>query len=262
MTLHMIHAPLDLRCFNGWAARRGLIARGDFDEGAALHTLLTALFGRRRLQPFRLFAPARGRRGSVYAYAAEDERALAAEAATHGTPDDLEVLPPAALRSKAMPIRFDPGRRLGFDLRTRPLRRTRSDPADPRRSKPRTPPRVAELDAFLLEALTRFPDGAGDPEASMATAGRGREQVYRDWLGERLAPAARLESLRLAQFRRDRVFRKGRWVEGPDATLQGTLVVEDAEAFSGLLEGGVGRHKAYGYGMLILRPPDRAPLSH
>ena len=41
---------------------------------------------------------------------------------------------------------------------------------------------------------------------------------------------------------------------GPDAVMQGVLTVNDPEAFARLLSKGIGRHKAYGYGMLMIRP--------
>ena len=47
-------------------------------------------------------------------------------------------------------------------------------------------------------------------------------------------------------------------IQGPDAVLNGELVVGDPAAFASLLANGVGRHKAYGYGMLMLRPALRA----
>jgi CRISPR system Cascade subunit CasE len=37
--------------------------------------------------------------------------------------------------------------------------------------------------------------------------------------------------------------------------LRGELTVADPDAFSALLARGVGRHRAFGYGMLLLRPP-------
>jgi CRISPR system Cascade subunit CasE len=43
--------------------------------------------------------------------------------------------------------------------------------------------------------------------------------------------------------------------EGPDAVLEGVLEVVDGEAFAALLRRGVGRHRAFGFGMLLLRPP-------
>ena len=36
--------------------------------------------------------------------------------------------------------------------------------------------------------------------------------------------------------------------------MQGTLEVIDPTMFAGLVANGVGRHRAYGYGMLLLRP--------
>ena len=36
--------------------------------------------------------------------------------------------------------------------------------------------------------------------------------------------------------------------------MRGILTITDAAAFSNLLARGVGRHRAYGYGMLLLRP--------
>ena len=47
-------------------------------------------------------------------------------------------------------------------------------------------------------------------------------------------------------------------LEGPDATVHGTMTVTDPTAFARLLAHGVGRHRAYGYGMLLLRPPGAA----
>ncbi|PKP95934.1 MAG: hypothetical protein CVT76_08080 [Alphaproteobacteria bacterium HGW-Alphaproteobacteria-15] len=86
------------------------------------------------------------------------------------TPEMLDVLPLERLRSKPMPEVFAPGQRLGFDLRARPVRRSREDG------------RVLERDAFLWEALTTH----GDSPDGMAAAGRTREAVYRDWLANRV----------------------------------------------------------------------------
>ena len=35
------------------------------------------------------------------------------------------------------------------------------------------------------------------------------------------------------------------------------MTIRDPLAFGRLIRNGIGRHKAYGYGMLLLRPPDR-----
>ena len=43
---------------------------------------------------------------------------------------------------------------------------------------------------------------------------------------------------------------------GPDVVMQGRLRVSDPQAFAQLLARGVGRHRAFGFGMLLLRPGD------
>jgi CRISPR system Cascade subunit CasE len=58
----------------------------------------------------------------------------------------------------------------------------------------------------------------------------------------------------LTRFQRLRAAREGFSPEGPDAILQGDLILNDPERFQMMLAQGVGRHKAYGFGMLLLRP--------
>ena len=92
---------------------------------------------------------------------------------------------------------------------------------------------------------------------------RKREEVYREWLSVRLdrkgGASLDLEQTKLVSFQRTRAVRKlhTRHSEGPDAVLRGILTVTDPDAFAKLLADGVGRHRAYGYGMLLLRPPGR-----
>ena len=40
--------------------------------------------------------------------------------------------------------------------------------------------------------------------------------------------------------------------------MAGTLTIGDPDAFAAILSRGVGRHAAFGYGMLLLSPPGRA----
>ena len=39
--------------------------------------------------------------------------------------------------------------------------------------------------------------------------------------------------------------------------MSGALTITDGEKFAQLLARGIGRHRAYGYGMLLLRPPGK-----
>lgn len=270
MTTHLVHAPMDMRAFHRWAGerwarKRGLNRRGAFDAGFALHVLLSGLFGRAALQPFRLFASERRTAASLYAYADVDGDTLRHTAQTVGTPECLAALDPERLRSKALTTAFEPGQRLGFDLRVRPVRRLRRSLWDPQSGRKISPGR--EVDVFRVAALGRFPDGwaigPGEETPGAATMRGRRGDVYAEWLVERFGGAALVEpgSCRLAAFQRSRAVRgDGTGPEGPDATLHGVLTVGDADAFVRLLRRGVGRHKAYGYGMLLLRPPGVAPM--
>lgn len=261
MTIHLVQAPLDMRKFNRWAGERGLVRRGSFDEGYGFHVLLSAMFGKSVLQPFRLFASERRAAAALYAYADVDAGELRRTAAEAAPPDCVAALDPDRMRSKPLPPSFEAGRRLGFDLRIRPVRRLCEDLPDPQQDG-RQIRKGAEVDAFRVEALRRFPDGWAAPDASASHDGVTREDVYVAWLAERCGDAVVIERerCRLAAFKRSRAIRgAGRGPEGPDATLHGTLTVSNPERFRRMLRSGVGRHRAYGYGMLLLRPPDRPP---
>ena len=130
MNVHLIHAPLDMRQFNRWAGHRDLIRRGSFDAGYAFHILLSAMFGKGVLQPFRLFASERRTSAALYGYADSDQAELRSTADAVAPPDCIAVLDPSRMRSKPMPPLFERGRRLGFDLRLRPVRRLRRDLPD------------------------------------------------------------------------------------------------------------------------------------
>lgn len=244
MTLHLIRLGLQPTALAEWAARRGQMQANGFDEGRALHHLLGETYGPGALQPFRLLAAPGGQEANLYAYAATRPETLRETAGAIALPDALAVLPLAGLEAKPMPASWRPGQRLGFDIRVRPVVRLAkpiSAHAD-LHGRPRPERRAgAETDAFLARVLRA--DGATT-----------REAVYVDWLANRLAPAARLEEARLTRFERTRAARVG-VTEGPDATLQGTLEIADPAAFAALLARGVGRHRAYGYGMLLLRAP-------
>ena len=155
-----------------------------------------------------------------------------------------------------MPTLFTSGRQLGFDLRVRPVRRLRHDLHDTQTGGVIAQGR--EIDAFRLAILQRFPDGWRERGGQAKQSGISREAIYTAWLAERLAGAATVEECRLSSFSRSRAIRgDGPGPEGPDVTLQGVFSVDRPEVLARRLRGGVGRHRAYGYGMLLLRPANR-----
>jgi len=260
MDTYLISASLSMRDFRRWAGRRqpALIRHGAFDEGFALHILLSELFGKAELQPFRLISPRRSREATLYAYSGTDLKSLQNTARLTGRPDSIVALNPDNMLSKSMPMEFESGQRLGFNLKVRPTRRISK--AIPMPDGKRSLAKGSEVDAFLLNAWHRFPDGKSDTEAGAKAVGETREKVYTAWLDERLDGAAVIEKdqCRLVSFQRSRALRgDGRVPEGPDAILDGTLVVGETEKFAARIRGGVGRHKAYGYGMLLLCPPGK-----
>ena len=257
MKLHLVHVPIDMRAFNRWAGERELIRRGTFDAGYALHILLSSMFGKGALQPFRLFASERRRKAALYGYSDIDQTELKRQAAAVAPPDCEAVVDPRRLRSKPMPIQLEQGERLGFDLRLRPVRRVRSEVHDPQHGS--SLKRGSEVDAFRLELIRRFPVEPGEQTVSAAAeAGVTRQSVYTEWLSERLGDAASVDHCELAAFQRNRVIRGGGGgPEGPDVVLHGAMTVGREDGFARVLRKGVGRHRAYGYGMLLLRPPGR-----
>lgn len=234
--LFMIRAEVALRAFQRWMGIRRLQ-----DADHAMHCLLTESFGELAPRPFRLLMPRGQARGVLYGYARVEDNDLRGTATAYAGPEQVLILPPDHIASKPMPVEWRSGRKLGFEVRIRPtVRRSRN--ADFRPGK--------ECDAFALEASRH---AQGEMPHS-------RESVYADWLSGQFERrgGAQLDRARtrLVSFQRTRAVRKrhARHSEGPDAVMRGVLTITDPDAFSNLLANGIGRHRAYGYGMLLLRP--------
>ena len=249
MTLHLLRLPVDLRALAAFAVAN---RASDDDGGYALPLALRRRFGGAGPQPFRLFAD--GPAAPHLLGFLGDPAPLADAAALPAMDDGLDPVFPAAPQLRAMPEAWREGARYGFEVRVRPVvrfgdrvkkERTAAAPSGPEHWHAR----AGEVDAWIA-ARTR---PGGDPEVT-------RDAAYRDWLATRLAPAAELDSADITLFRRTRTRRSthgrpGRdHVEGPEAVAKGTLTVRDPAAFATLLARGVGRHAAFGFGMLLLSP--------
>ena len=256
--LQMIRAEINARDFQRWMGMRRL---QDPDHG--MHCLLTECFGRDLApRPFRAIFPRGGSQGCLYGYGTVDAETLRDATAAYADPLQCRIIPPHSIDTKPMPADWPAGRRLGFEVRVRPVVRLERDtsriPAHLQRSFKEGGLRPGkECDAFLWKAIQH-------PKGEMQDS---REKVYLDWLAERLqkrgAAELNVEETSLVSFQRTRVVRRlrGGHSEGPDALMRGTLEITDGPAFGELLAGGVGRHRAYGYGMLLLRPAGRKPQS-
>ena len=247
--LHLLHTVPDPRLLAAWVARHH--ARSGWqpsDLGDALHGLLRAAFGEATPQPFRYLDERQG----LLAYTPLDAEALRAQVAL-ADPLAAQTLGlgaterHAGYRLRPFPTRWPAGQVLGFEVRVRPTVRTAQ----------------GERDAFL-QAVEQ---AKGKPLQ--------RQAIYAQWLREHLAPREGtprqtwqgavqvLDDVHLAAFQRQQIVRRtqaadgkgrrGRVIDGPDAVLKGHVRVTDPAAFAHLLARGVGRHRAFGFGMLLLR---------
>ncbi|MDR5748103.1 type I-E CRISPR-associated protein Cas6/Cse3/CasE [Caballeronia sp. LZ029] len=250
---NLMHCQPDSRKLVLWASRQGWLPAGG-DLGYALHAALHRVFGERVPKPFYY----RDARAGLLAYTRSSAEELHDAAALCAAPDLADALGLDAgprspgLGVRAFPLRWNAGRVLGFEVRVRPMRRYKTEDRE----------HGTERDAY------REDEARAEDEKDLT-----REAVYARWLAEQFGTtgAAKLIEARMTRFQLTPVLRrtqpggqgdrgrKARTIIGPDATFSGHLRVEDTEAFARLLMRGVGRHRAFGFGMLLLKPASISP---
>lgn len=270
LPLYMVRMSLDRREL----ARRERRPRS-IDEGYLLHTGITRLFATSDdpatslIQPFALdeillqnrpfpeIIPVLG-----YTSHGESELRSAMGSSIGSLLHRLEV--------KEVP-EMPAGTLCEFRVRVCPVVRTKQAGGDPLRQNKKGRSLSREVDAWLA---ARFRDWQSTPprdRQSAADTWEDRERVYRQWLNEEMtrtqdrpgitsAPAELCEA-RMVEFQREQFLRKQhspdnssrRRLERPDAVLEGKLKVLDAPSFRALLARGIGRHRAFGFGMLLMR---------
>jgi CRISPR system Cascade subunit CasE len=212
------------------------------DLGYALHACARATLGSWAPKPFVLHETPDASLliGYVRGIAQHVEHAARLSAAE---PLAAQALGLSTLRCRTLPNDWTSGEELRFTVRVAPVVRSRSQPGGG----------YHEVDAAL--------------HASRTHPAQEREAIYSDWLSRELqrGQGAELLSCELRAFMlRRAVRRQARTVEGglrhsrsawiPDATLQGRLRIGDPDGFDALLGRGVGRHRAFGFGCLLLAP--------
>lgn len=244
-TLYMHRFRLELPGLIALARRRRLPVR-DVDLGYVAHLQLAELFGGNPPQPFALTGMSH-RWATLLAYSERSREELTEVAQACADPAVFNALDWEHFDSKPMPSGWRPGQRFAFEVRICPIVRMSS--ADLHWS------RGAEVDAFLAACW----------RAGVSSASVSREQVYRDWLVKRVeAAGARILQARLDRFKLEPLIRrtqgtdrKSHTLERPAASFRGALEVSEPSAFDQLLRRGVGRHRAFGFGMVLLRNPSR-----
>lgn len=261
--LHLVRWPIDARKLYEFAVRSKALAyhptedealeSHSADLGYAVHAFFAALFDngsdpseRVAPKPFAVGDESR-RTLDVLGYSTLSHTALVQRAKQFSDPRAWSVSDVEAAASRPMPTSFEVGQRLGFEVRACPTKRVKKRGQMTRDA--------AEVDAFLAAAWLLNKNVPLD-----------RNEVYRKWLDDELvrSKAASLEpeSIELVSYRQIPVLRRTQGqrrtavhAERPDVTFRGTLRVTDSEAFSRLLARGIGRHRSFGFGMLLLRPP-------
>lgn len=268
--LHLVRLVLDRRELIRVATRHRL--PHGVDDGYLLHAGLAQLFakgGAPAEVPLLSFAVddtnpralAEADRVYLLAYAALGEDALNAEmgAARGAMVHACATRPVPALTA---------GTRARFRTRVCPVVRTKRVGGRPLRvnKKGRTVSR--EVDAWLADRFQSWheepPHHEAFPFDRRGREWRDRERVYTTWLGRELGrndgaelePGTRMESFQRGAVHRGSsptVERKGT-MQRPNVVLEGTLCVTQPDGFRAVLARGVGRHRAFGFGMLLLRP--------
>ncbi len=209
---------------------------GDEDLGYGLHGWLQAAFGELAPKPWRLYIDRR-RSPRLLGYCESDAEDLRRRMLEFADPAVCDVCSPESIASKPMPT-WQAGRQLAFEIQCCPIGR-----------KSRT---GTEKDIFLLHA------DLGEEESIR------RDVVYCDWAKSLLEAqeAINITSVRLSAFRLVKQTRQTQGQPGdrkhkrltrPSAVFKGGLTVVRLEEFSNMLAKGFGRHRAFGYGMLLLR---------
>ena len=211
----------------------------DEDLGYAAHAWLMAAFGEQAPSCFRLTEPRHGEL-RLLGYGPADAGAMQAQAETYATPQAYAVCDWSTIASKSLThVALSAGKPLGFEIRICPVRRSDR----------------GERDAYLSAVEATSEEGSPD-----------RAQVYAQWLQDRLSGVAELDSsaTEMTRFRLISAWRrrhdgrgragKGQRLIRPDAIMRGRFAITDETNFRSLLARGLGRHRAFGFGMLLLRP--------
>lgn len=245
-TLRLARLRLDSRRLIDLGRRRRFPVRV-MDTGYLVHCVLGELFGDAAPKPFAI-TRAQGRAVEVLGYTELEKEALVREADAFADPVSHAMCDWDAFEVKSLPDNWPTGTRVGFTVRVCPVVRM------PRGCKTHRP--GAEVDAFLARCATM-----GDQPTKID-----REGVYCEWFGEQIQRLGGVRIVRagLESFQLEQLLRRTQGAERhvrinkrPEATITGELEVTDSDAFVALLRRGIGRHRAFGFGMLLLRRPGR-----
>lgn len=229
-----------------WAASTGQRALRE-DPGYALHAAMKATLGAAAPKPFALVQRTDGWQLLGYRRERPEVFNRALQLACDSEPRAAHALGLDAgdIVAKPMPSDWRTDERVDFEVRVAPVVRSRTAGGNG----------CVEVDAAF--------------HPSFATGDVGdREAAHRRWLARELSRdgAASLLHVRTVAFRLSPMARRSveRVAQSgvrstrsgllPDLTVRGQLRIEQASAFADLLARGLGRHRSFGFGCLLLAP--------
>lgn len=234
--MHLIQFRANVQALMRRAADYGLPTK-KVDEGYIVHSWMTSLWEHDALRPF-VIDKLSGPDVVIQGYSGQNAKQLAEAADLYASPEDYAVLDWSSLKSKELPESWPKETELRLTVTVVPTIRYRV--ADEKNSR--------ELDAYLHRV--RSCEAAGTVVPS-------RETVYGEWLTQRLVGftvtrTPELQQHRLAELlrRTQGEHRKSNHICLPVAAVSVVGTVVDDVAFSEMLKQGIGRHKAFGYGMI------------
>lgn len=240
--LSLIRMVPDMVSLARWATANGYLAQGCTDLGYGLHAISKAALGNYAPKPFVLRE--RGRSVELLGYVSQPASQIVELASMPGAKDHdaTDALRLEKLTAKAMPSNWRIGLTLSFEVRLRPIVRSR----DGRNG--------ASNEVDYAAWINRQDGHVCVP----------RYQAYINWLGEKMSVyGTTLVSAEVVKWSRTKVLRrpmgengkrKPSLSEGPDITVKGILKVDDPAAFGSMVARGIGRHTSFGFGCLLLAP--------
>lgn len=213
-------------------------APGCSDEKFILKTALTeVLVGDAKLRPWRIQHASPDGTLMVLGYSHRDAAKVKTLIAD-GLPELANAFDAESVFSR--PIRqFAEGERLQVQARVCATKQVRTGPTQRK-----------ELDAWAAD--TRLREKAGQPA-------RGREEAYEAYLADAILPGAAILNSRIVGFAINAFARKDAngipslSTKHPVVEFDAICEVTDSQEFARLLATGIGRSRAYGCGMLLIR---------
>lgn len=228
----------------------------EVDTGYIVHAALAALYEKQAPRPFYIQPERRTSQAgtaciTVLGYF-DSQTDIFSESFREKNSFSQEILRWEMSAAKRMPTQFDAGTRLRVDVRMCPVVRTttfRKDKAD----------KSEELDAFLA-AHNYQSQNSLEAGENKRLEPIDRFTVYQSWALERLSrngmdiESLSIDGFQLAPVSRRNKERAFRSTQRPAIEVSATVSVNNPESFAAAIRLGIGRHKAFGFGMLRLSP--------